>query len=100
MTVTFLITEVRLAPVKLRLANCGEGCFIMSLRLLFYFLCACFQLYSEIDLQINWMLPLGYGSDWGLGRLMKKPWALNCNVQASSCNPKARGSTAPFALSA
>lgn len=59
MTVTFSITQIRFTPMKLSLASYGEGCFITSFYLLFYFLCVCFKLYPEIDLQINWMLPFG-----------------------------------------
>lgn len=41
---------------EIELANCGEGRFIMSLHLLFYFLYVYFKLCSDIDLQINWVL--------------------------------------------
>ena len=72
MTITFSITQIRFTPVKLSLASCGEGSFITSFYLLFYFLCVCFKLYPEIDLQINWVLPCGIWQCLALGWTCKE----------------------------
>lgn len=101
MTVAFSIIQVRLTPMKLSLANCGEGSFIMNFYLLFYFLCVVLPVVSW-----NWSLDkldaaLCCGSDWGLGEPRRKLWGLNCCLWASSCSPEeVLRDPAPFTLSA